>query len=89
MTPEQKAYYENQLRQIRNGGVNHTAAMIDSIPGMGSYNLGPVDPPVVAFGNDDDPYYEQYFQNWDEVEAMIAHLRAEATKAWGLRNKEE
>ncbi len=52
---------------------------------VGSFNLGPLDPPVVSFGQDSDPYYTQYLQNWDEVEALIAELREEATKAWGSK----
>ena len=83
MTPEQKAYYDKEIASIRRGGSPHSAFVQDRIWGMGSYNLGPLEPPVVGFGQDDDPYYTQYFQNWDEVEALIAQLREEATKAWG------
>lgn len=83
MTPEQKQYYDKELASIRRGGSVHSASMQDRIWGMGSYNLGPISPPVVAFGQEDDPYYTQYLQNWDEVEALIAQLREEATKAWG------
>ncbi len=83
MTPEQKDYYEKQIAEIRRGGSSHTAFMQDHIWGMGSSNLGPLTPPVVNFGQDDDPYYTQYLQNWDEVEALITSLREEATKAWG------
>jgi hypothetical protein len=83
MTPEQKDYYEQQITKIRRGGSSHTAFMQDHIFGMGSFNLGPLTPPVVSFGQDDDPYYTQYLQNWDEVEALITSLREEATKAWG------
>ena len=83
MTPEQKEYYEQQLAKIRRGGSQHSAWAQDHIFGMGSYNLGPVDPPVVTFGQDDDPFYTQYLQNWDEVNALIAQLREEAVKAWG------
>ena len=83
MTPEQKEYYDKELASIRRGGSQHYASMQDRIWGMGSPNLGPVNPPVVAFGQDDDPWYTQYFQNWAEVNAMINQLREEAKKAWG------
>ena len=83
MTPEQKAYYDKTIAEIRRGGYPHDAFMQDRIWGMGSSNLGPLDPPVVGFGQDGDPYFTQYFQNWDEVEALIAQIREEATKAWG------
>jgi hypothetical protein len=83
MTPEQKNYYEQQTAKIRRGGAAHTASMQDHIWGMGSVNLGPLTPPVVIFGQDDDPHYVQYLQNWDEVEKLISQLREEATKAWG------
>jgi hypothetical protein len=79
MTPEQKKYYEKEIWKIRNGGSRHEAFMLDHVRG----NLGPLTPPVVLFGQDDDPHYAQYLQNWDEVEALIAQLREEATKAWG------
>ena len=55
--------------------------------GMGSYNLGPINPPVVAFGQDGDPYYTQYLRNWNEVNALINNLREEAIKAWGDENE--
>lgn len=83
MTPEQKAYYESELAKIRRGGSMHDACMLDHVFGMGSPNLGPIDPPVVVFGQNDDPHYTQYLQNWDEVNALIQNLREEATKAWG------
>lgn len=84
LTVKQRSYYEDELRSIRNGGrCTHEAFLIDKIWGMGSYDLGPVDPPVVGFCNNDDSFYIQYFKNWDEVEALIAQLREEATKAWG------
>lgn len=83
MTPEQKTHYDKEVAKIRRGGAKHTAWMQDYIWGMGSKNLGPLTPPVVSFGQDDDPHYTQYLQNWDEVEALIAELREEATKAWG------
>ena len=86
MTPEQKQYYESELQSIRRGGYKHSAFVIDSIPGKGSPNLGPVEPPVVGVSQEDDSFYMQYLQNWDEVEALIAQLREEATKAWGQKD---
>ena len=83
MTPEQKAYYDRELREIRSGGDQHDAYVIDRIGGMGSDNLGSVDPPVVGFGQSNDPYYQQYLQNWDEVNALIDQIRRTAEKAWG------
>ena len=85
MTDEQLQYYKEELAGIRRGGDFHSASMQDCIWGMGSPNLGPVDPPVVAFGQDNDPFYTQYFQNWSEVDALIKQLEEEATKAWGPR----
>lgn len=82
-TPEQQLYYESQLAKIRRGGSFHDACMLNHVFGMGSGNLGPIEPPVVVFGQDDDPHYTQYLQNWDEVNALINNLREEATKAWG------
>jgi hypothetical protein len=54
---------------------------VKAIHGLGGY-IGPVDPPVVGFGQDGDPFYQQYLRNWDEVEKLISQLREEATKAW-------
>lgn len=85
MTPEQKQYYDKELAKIRRGGDFHYASAQDRIWGMGSDNLGPINPPVVSFGQDGDPYYTQYFQNWSEVDALIKQLEEEATKAWGPR----
>jgi len=82
MKPEQKAYYEKELREIRSGGYEHDAYVVKDIYGLGGY-IGPIDPPVVGFGQNGDPFYQQYFRNWDEVEKLIAQLREEATKAWG------
>jgi hypothetical protein len=87
MTPEQEKYYKEQLVVIRRGGSVHSAFMMDHLYGMGSKNLGPVDPPIVVFGQDGDPFYNQYFQNWDEINVMIADIRAEAEKAWGIDKK--
>lgn len=84
MTPEQKKYFDNEVQEIRRGGrCNHNAFVVNSIGGMGSPNLGPVDPPVVGFGQEDDAFYTQYLRNWGEVEKLISQLRQEATKAWG------
>ncbi len=85
MTPEQKEYYARKLREIRSPGDMHEAFVINHISGMGSYNLGPVDPPVIGFGQDNDPHYTQYFQNWDEINTLIRQIESEATKAWGPR----
>ena len=82
MTPEGQAYYDNELREIRSGGYGHEAYVVKAIHGLGGY-IGPVDPPVVGFGQDGDPFYQQYLRNWDEVEKLISQLREEATKAWG------
>ncbi len=83
MTPEQQSYYNAQLKEIRSGGYGHCAYALQSVSGMGFKSLGPVDPPVVGFGQDGDSYFQQYLQNWAEVNALIADLKAEATKAWG------
>lgn len=83
MTPDQKEYYEDEILSIRRGGYSHSAFVQDHIGGMGCYNLGPLDPPVVGFAQDGDPHYTQYLQNWSDVETLIAKLREEATKAWG------
>ena len=53
---------------------------------MGSQNLGPVEPKVVGFCNDGDPFYVEYFNNWDEVNAFIDHIRETAVEAWGEEN---
>jgi hypothetical protein len=87
MTPEQQEYYDSEISSIRRGGYFHYASMLDHIFGMGSPNLGPIDPPVVVFGQDGDPFYSQYFQNWEEVNKMIDELRQEAEKAWGKETK--
>ena len=83
MTPEQSTYYERELKRFKSKGSKHDAFLIDCVYGMGSSNLGPVDPPVVGFGQDDDPHYTQYLHNWDEVEELIKQLRDVATTAWG------
>ena len=83
MKDEQEKYYLKEFQSIRSGGSKHSAWMQNKIFGMGSSDLGPIVPPVVGFGQSDDPYYTQYFQNWDEVNALIDELKAEAVKAWG------
>jgi len=87
MNSEQQKYYYEELARIRTGGYNHDASMQDHVWGMGSYNLGEINPPVVAFGQDGDPFYTQYLRNWNEVNALINNLREEAIKAWGDENK--
>ena len=42
MTPEQQAYYDNELREIRSGGYGHEAYVVKAIHGLGGY-IGPVD----------------------------------------------
>jgi hypothetical protein len=83
-TEEKQEYYQQKLREFSGTGDCHAAYMIDEIGGYGEI-LGPVDPPVLSFGQDMDPYYQQYFHNWDEVDAMIKQIEEEATKAWGPR----
>lgn len=84
MTPEQKAYVEQELAQIARGGnCDHEAFVVDHIFGMGESNLAKVDPPVVGLCNTDDSYYIQYFKNREEVERFITELRAVAEEAWG------
>lgn len=83
MTPDQKEYYDKETARIKRGGYPHEAFVQDRIWGLGSSNLGPLDPPVVGFGQDGDPYFTQYLKNWDEVNSLIAQLLEEATKAWG------
>jgi len=83
MYSQQHTYYNQQLAKIRRGGSHHYAEILDSIGGLGSYNLGPVSPPVVMFGQDDDPHYTQYLQNWQEVDALVNNILAAAEKAWG------
>ena len=84
MTPEQKAYVEQELAQIERGGnCGHEAFVVDHILGMGESYLAKVDPPVVGLANNDDGYYVQYFKNHEEVERFITELRAAAEEAWG------
>lgn len=82
MNAEQKAYYEKELREIKSGGCQHDAYIVKAIYGLGGY-IGPVDPPVIGFGQDGDPFYQQYLKNWDEVEELISQIRQEAENAWG------
>lgn len=84
MTPEQSKYYQEQLGLISRGGnATHSAYVVSNIGGMGSWNLGPVSPPVVGFSNDDDGYYVTYFHNWDEVNELINQIVEMAKQAFG------
>lgn len=83
MTPEQQKHYDEQLAIIRQGGAIHEAFIVNKIWGMGSSNLGPVEPAAIGFCNENDLYSIQYFNNWDEVNALINHIRETAVKAWG------
>jgi hypothetical protein len=83
MTPKQKEYYDRQLKIYRQSCCIHEVYVIDCVFGIGSTNLGPVDPPVVGLSNDGDPHYQQLFQNWAEVNAFIEQVRAAAEQAWG------
>ena len=85
-TEEQKqAYYKRELTEISQSGDEHSAYVISSISGLGFQNIGPVDPPVVGFGQSNDPYYQQYLHNWDEVDALIKDIEDAAMQAWGSR----
>ena len=83
MTPEQKAYCERELEEIAGSGSIHSAYVIAQIGGMGSMHLCDVSPAVVGFGQEDDPYYQQYLHNWDEVNALITDIKKAAEEAWG------
>lgn len=83
MTPQQQAYCNLRMNEISGGGFRHEAYVIDRISGLGSANLISVDPPVVGFGQDEDPYYQQYLHNWKEVNELINQIKSEAEKAWG------
>ena len=83
MTPEQKAFYEKELASIRRNSIpSDQFFVVDCIGGLGSYNLGPVDPPVIGIACD-DPHYTMYLQSWDDVNAYIRQLTEQAEKAWG------
>ena len=83
MTPEQQEYYDKELAIIKRGGnCKHDAFIVDCIGGMGSPNLGPVDPAVVGLCGSDD-YYIEYFNNWDAVNAFIDQITKTAVEAWG------
>jgi hypothetical protein len=83
MTPEQKEYYDKELAVIKCGGnCKHDAFVVDCIGGMGSPNLGPVEPAVVGLCGSDD-YYIEYFNSWDEVNAFIDQITKTAVEAWG------
>jgi hypothetical protein len=84
MTPEQQEYYDKELTIIKRGGnCLHDAFVVNCVWGMGSLNLGPVEPAVVGFSNNSDSYYVEYFKNWDEVNAFINQIRKTAIEAWG------
>ena len=83
MTPEQKAYHDKCLAEYRLGGYKHESFVLNHTFGMGSKNLGLVTPAIVGMGQDGDPYYTQYFQNWTEVNEFIQELKNSSTEAWG------
>lgn len=83
MTPEQKAYHDKCVAEYRRGGYKHDSFVLNHTFGMGSPKLGPVTPAIVGMGQDGDPHYSQYFQNWTEVNAFIQDLKNNATEAWG------
>ena len=84
LTPEQQQYYDKQLEMIKRGGnCTHSAYLVDCIWGKGSPNLGPVEPAVVGFSNDDDSYYVTFFKNWTEINAFINQIEEMAVAAWG------
>ena len=84
MTPEQKEYYDKELAIIKRGGnCKHDAFVVDCVWGMGSPNLGQVEPAAVGFSNNSDSYYAEYFNNWDEVNAFIDQIKKTAVEAWG------
>ena len=85
MTPEQQEYFNSELNDIRRGGSGNDVWVVDRIAGMGSENLGPVDPPAVAMCGE-DPYYVTYFNSWDEVNGFVKHLTDTAVKAFGADN---
>ena len=86
MTPEQQESFERQLNYIRSGGdEGPDVFLVDRIAGMGSENLGPVDPPAVGMCGE-DPYYVTYFNSWDEVNGFIKHLMDTAVQAFGADN---
>ena len=82
-TPEQLVFHQEKVKKYRMGGFQHSSCVISHTFGMGIHNIAPVDPPVVCLSQDDDPYYSQYFNSRDEVEAFIAELRKCADEAWG------
>ena len=81
--PEVIAYVQEQLRKFNNGGSSHDAYTVTRIAGFGFPDLHTLEKPLVGFGQDDDPWYQQYFKNWDEVNALINQLKATAIEAWG------
>ena len=86
MTPEQQEYFDSELNTIRRGGSGNDLWMVDCIAGMGSENLGPVDPPAVGMCGE-DPYYTTYFNSWDEVNGFIKQLTDTAVQTFGADNK--
>ena len=87
MTPEQQESFERQLDYIRSGGdEGPNVFLVDRIAGIGSENLGPVDPPAVGVCGDYE-YYVTYFNNWDEINAFIKQLTDTAVQAFGADNK--
>ena len=85
MTPEQQKYFDSELNDIRRGGSGNDVWVVDRIAGMGSENLGPVDPPAVGMCGE-DPYYATYFNSWDEVYAFVKQLMDTAREAFGEDN---
>ena len=81
--PEVIAYVQKELKKFSGGGDVHDAYVITKISGMGHHDLHTLEKPIVGFGQSNDPYYQQYFKNWDEVNALINQLKATAIEAWG------
>ena len=87
MTPEQQESFDRQLNYIRSGGdEGPDVFLVDRIAGMGSENLGPVDPPAVGVCGDYENYVT-YFNSWDEVNAFVKQLTDTALEAFGADNK--
>ena len=82
-SPEVLAYIEKELKKFHSGGDVHDAYVITRISGMGHHDLHTLEKPIVGFGQSNDPYYQQYLKNWDEVNALINQLKATAIEAWG------
>ena len=87
MTPEQQEIYDKELERIKRGGIcEHEAFVVDSIQATYDSNPVPVEPKLVGFSNDLDPYYVTYYKNWDEINILINHIRKTAVEAWGEEN---